>query len=114
MEDLQGDVMNANTAQVEALFGAAIKFVPDLSNDLYSIYTVSADQNRYLFDVVVNNLTQEIKVCFADMTEVEIDSKVRMKTIITLEGATSRPSSDSVKSIIYPRIIGLLADKMTA
>jgi hypothetical protein len=100
--------------QVEKLFGATIKFVPDLSNDAFSIYAVTTTKGTYLFDVVVNNLTQDLKVCFPDMTEVEIPGKVKMKTNMTVEGVTSRPSSDSVKILIYPRIIGLLADKLVA
>lgn len=106
-----------STAQLEAMFGASIKFVPPLSTKTFSLYVVKASGNRYLFDVVVNNLTREIKVVFPDTTEVELDVKVQMKKVGELETLPPqpvyRPSSSSVKSIIYPRIIGLLADKMT-
>jgi hypothetical protein len=104
-------------AQLEVMFGASIKFVPELSNEVFSLYAVKASGNRHLFDVVVNNLTREIKVVFADMTEVELDVKVQMKLAGEKETfppqPVYRPSSSSVKSIIYPRIISLLADKLT-
>lgn len=101
--------------QLEALFGATIKFVPELSSNAFSIYAVVAVGNPVpLFDVVVSNLTGEVKICFPDTVEVEIDVKAKLKSDITDNGVTSRPSSDSVKQIIYPRIIRLLADKMTA
>ncbi len=98
---------------IEKLFGASIKFVKELSNEVTSFYTVKAHGDKHVFDVLVNNLTQEIKVVFADTTEVEIDAKVKMTQSLTESGVTSRPSSDSVKTIIYPRIIGLLNDKLT-
>lgn len=98
---------------VETLFGAAIKFIPDLSNDAFSIYAVTAYGGKHVFDVVVNNLTRDMKICFADTTEIELDKKVAMRVTIDENGSTSRPSATSVKSIIYPRIIGLLVDKMS-
>ena len=97
---------------IEKLFGATIKFVPELSNEVNSLYAVKAG-DKHVFDVVVNNLTQEVTVSFPDMTQVEIDAKVKMTQSLTEAGVTSRPSSDSVKTIIYPRIISLLNDKLT-
>lgn len=96
---------------IEKLFGASIKFVPDLSNEVNSIYVVMAG-TAHVFDVVVNNLTQEIKIVFGDLTEVEIDAKVKMKPVMTEDGVGSRPSSDSVKVAVYPRIIPLLVAKL--
>ncbi len=97
---------------IEKLFGATIKFVPELSNEVNSLYAVTAGAN-HVFDVVVNNLTHDIKIVFADATECEIlDAKVKTKPVVTEDGVSSRPSSDSVKSIIYPRIIWTLSQKL--
>lgn len=96
--------------KVEQLFGASIKYMPGLSNAVNSIYAVSSTANHFLFDVMVNNLTGEMKVLFADTTEVEIDAQAKLKADMSDEGVTSRPSSDSVKRIIYPRIITLISN----
>jgi len=96
--------------KLEAVFGARVKYEPLFSDDAGSVYSVTSTNGKILFDAVVNNLTQEVKVCFPDMTEVELNAKVKTKSIVTPDGVTSRPSSDSVKSVIYPRIINLLAD----
>jgi hypothetical protein len=100
----------------EQLFGATIKFDAVVSNSVVSVYAVKTNSGKFLFDAVVNNLTQEIKVCWPDTTEVELGVKAKMKMVGEKETfppqPVYRPSSDYVKSIIYPRIIGLLADKL--
>lgn len=99
-------------AMVEKMFGAKIKFLPGSDSDVVSLYAVSTLKGRLLFDVVVNNLTQDVKVVFPDTTEIELPQKVRMTTSVDASGVTSRPSADSVKSIIYPQIIEILADRL--
>lgn len=97
--------------KVEQLFGASVKFEASVSNADVSIYAVKAQPSgKFLFDAVVNNHTGEIKASFPNGTEIEIDAKVKMKAMLLDSGVTSRPSSDSVKSIIYPRLISLLAE----
>lgn len=92
--------------QAEQLFGAKIKFVPEISNDAYCIYAVSTLSGDFIFDVVVSNLTGKIKISFPDLVYADLDVKAATKN--------GRISSDSVKSLIYPRIISILAKKMAA
>ena len=98
--------------KVEQLFGASIKFLPGFANEAASLYAVATLKGKHLFDVVVNNLTGDVKVVFPDTTEIELSAKAKMRSDLTANGVTSRPSSDSVKTIIYPRIIEILADRM--
>jgi len=103
--------MTDNISRVEGVMGVKVNFNPELSQDgVMSIYTATTKTGKYLFDVKVDHSTQEISILYPDTTEVLTKGKVVMRTDVTMEGVTTRPSSVSVKSYIYPRMARFLAD----
>ena len=100
-----------NILRIEDVMGIKLRFNAELSNDgVMSIYTVTTLAGKYLFDVKVDHNSQEISILYPDTTEVLTKGKAVMRTDVTMEGVTTRPSSDSVKVYIYPRAARFISD----
>lgn len=97
--------------RIEAVMGMNIRYSAELSKDgVYSMYTITTEENKFLFDVKVDHDTKIISIIYPDTTEAITAGKAVMKSIITIEGATYRPSADSVKVFLYPRLAKFIAD----
>lgn len=97
--------------RIEAVMGLSIKYNADLSKDgMYSIYSVATDNNKFLFDVRVDHDTKSIVIIYPDTTEAVTSGRAAMKTFLTESGVTYRPSADSVKVYLYPRLARFIAD----
>lgn len=95
---------------LEKVTGVAIKFNPELSNDVFAYYTATAiEGNKLILDVKVNKITRAISILFPDFTEVETEGQAKMRVENTPDGPLTRVSSDSVKSFLYPRLTRYMA-----